>query len=124
MKFGCAIHSNSPTVVMFLNGTKYKVEVDVTYDDYCAMPVDAVVKIERTDEALNLSGKHNDYYKFGGYPIFIQTPREPIGENGKPYTYICTIQNNWGDMGNANIFALISDCGDKIEDVYVEASCS
>jgi hypothetical protein len=80
MKFGCAIYSNSPTVVMFLNGTKYKVEVDVTYDDYCAMPVDAVVKIERTDEALSLSGKHNDYYKFGGYPIFIQTPCEPIGE--------------------------------------------
>lgn len=124
MKFGSAIFTNSPKVVMYLNGVKYKVEVDVEYDDYCAMPIDAIVKIERTDEALSLSGKHNEYYKFGGYPIFIQSSYEPIGENGKPYTYICTIQNDWGDMGNANIFALISDCGEKIEDVFVEASCS
>ena len=47
---------------------------------------------------------------------------EPCSDDGLPYTYICTIENDWGDMGNGNIFALIRDF--KVEDVWVEASCS
>lgn len=125
MKTPSSIYTDSPSVVMYLNGFKYKVSIDVEYDEHSAMPTDAKIDIVRTDEELTKSSsKTNNYYKFGGYPIFIQTPVEPMTDSGKPYTYICTINNNWGDMGNANIFALISDSDDNIEDVYVEASCS
>ena len=125
MKSPSSIYANYPSVVMYLNGLKYKVSIDVKYEEYSAMPVDAKVEIERTEaELTKSSGNRNDYYKFGGFPIFIQNPVEPMAENGKPYTYICTVQNDWGDMGNANVFVLIDDSGETIEDVYVESSCS
>ena len=125
MKSLSSIYTDSPNVVMYLNGLKYKVSIDVEYCESSAMPTDAKVEIERTDEELTKSsGNCSDYYKFGGFPIFIQNSVEPMADNGKPYTYICTINNDWGDMGNANIFALISDSGEEIEDVFVEASCS
>lgn len=124
MKSPSSIYTDSSTVVMYLNGLKYKVSIDVKYDEHSAMPIDAKVDLVCTEEELTKSsGKTSNYYKFGGYPNFIQTPVEPMSDYGKPYTYICTINNDWGDCGNANIFALISDSGDNVEDVYVEASC-
>jgi hypothetical protein len=137
MKNTSSIYTNEPNVVMFLNGVKCKVSVNIIYDDYHSpgMPIDAKISIERTDEPLTVgiqpanngwSNRHTADYKFGGYPFFLQNVVEPCSNDGLPYTYICTIQNNWGDLGNGNVFALIRNFDvDKIaiEDVFVEASC-
>lgn len=79
--------------------------------------------LQPTEEPPTVSSnKRGEYYKFGGYPRFIQNEYCPCAaEDMKPYTYICTIENGWGDCGNGNIFALIRD--GVVEDVLVEASC-
>jgi hypothetical protein len=131
MNFTASIYTNEPNVVMYLNGVKCKVSVEIIYDDYetPGMPINAKVNIEPTEEPLTVGIKRMAYqcrqpayYKFGGFPVFLQMVSEPCSDDGLPYTYICTIENDWGDMGNGNIFALIRDF--KVEDVYVEASCS
>ena len=135
-----SINSAEPTVVMFINGFRCRVSVNVKYDDHTAMPISAKVEIKPTHEQLTKSSAREEYYKFGGWPEFVQFPVEPASEDGMPYTFICTINNSWGDSGNANIFALISNnihsvvdpiSGDnlgfinmlEVDDVYVEASC-
>lgn len=119
-KFGVSIHTNEPQVVMFLNGRKYKVKIEIKYDDD-AIPVDAEVDMKPCNEPLTPSSSKKEYYKFGGFPRFIQNVFEPVTDDGVPYTYLCTIENNWGDCGNCNIFVLIKD--DVVEDVFIEASC-
>jgi|694.fasta_scaffold12015_39 hypothetical protein len=125
------IYTNENSVVMYLQAKKYKVTVDVEYEDY-GMPRSATVVIEPSDEPVteslrdpNLAYHYNPwsaYYKFGGFPVFIQNPVAPCTNEGKPYDYICTINNHWGDDGNGNVFALIND--GVVEDVYIEANCA
>jgi hypothetical protein len=127
MRFGSSVLTDSPTAVIYLNGIKYRVTIsDIEFEDISVMPIKAAVQIAKTDEDLTQSNRDwNSYYKFGGFPVFLQNSVEPCCScSRKPYTYICTLQTDWGDMGNANIFALISDSGDEVEDVFVEASCS
>jgi hypothetical protein len=124
MKFYNIIYSNEPSVVMYLNGKKYKVTVDVEYsEEIRAKPVSADVNISLTEEPLTISDKKSTWcwYKFGGYPSFTQGEELPTDDNDQPYTYICTIESDWGDSGNGNVFALIKD--DNVVDVYLEASC-
>lgn len=125
-KLGCEIHTNDQSVVMYVLGHKCRVTVDVDYDEYCNMPTNAKVSLELTDEDLTVSESRKQYYKFGGYPVFVQSPICPVSAEGIPYTYICTINNNWGDMGNGNVFALIKYRRSilVVDDVFVEASCS
>ena len=118
------IWTNENTVVMFLEGVKYRVTVDVEYDEYSAMPIEAKVKLEPSDEPVTASSNNTrDYYKFGGAQDFVQFPHYPVAKiDQKPYAYVCTVENSWGDCGNGNIFALIRN--GAVEDVYVEASCA
>lgn len=125
---GVSIYSDSPSVVMYVNGVKCQVTVDIEHDEDSGMPIHAKVEILFEGfRPLTPSGKSNCYYKFGGWPEFTQLPIEPMAEDGTPYTYICSVNNNWGDMGNANVFALVRydavNCWVFVEDVYVEASC-
>lgn len=127
-----SIYTNDNTVVMFLQGKKYKVTVNFEFNDReCGgMPTGGKITIVPTDEELTVSldnskGRHyrdsRYLYKFGGFPSFIQNAVEPAADDGCPYDYICTIENGWGDSGNGNLFALIRN--GVVEDVYVEASC-
>lgn len=124
-KFGTSVFTNHPSAIMFINGVKCRVDVEIKFADG-GMPVDANIQIEAVNASepmkSNAVARRNTFYKFGGWPDFIQNPCEPVAEDGTPYTYICTVNNNWGDCGNGNVFALIRD-GFKVEDVYVEASC-
>jgi uncharacterized protein YwqG len=124
MKYGSAIYSSEPSVVMHLNGKKYKVIVEAEFsEEIPAMPVSAKVDISLTEEPVTISDESGwCRYKFGGYPHFIQGEVLPTDDNDQPYAYICTIESNWGDCGNGNVFALIKD--DKVVDVYVEANCA
>lgn len=130
------IYNNSPEAIMHIDGIKCKISIEVEYDEMGGMPLSAKVEINKTEEPLSVSdtikGKYGpqvnilSYYKWGGYPRFIQNEVCPMSEDGRLYRYLCTINNNWGDMGNGNVFALIkpSEKGFDVEDVYVEASCS
>jgi hypothetical protein len=125
MKYAQAIYSSEPSVVMYLHGKKYRVTVDVTYDDdQPARPNSATVTLELTDEPVTECEPHIYYcwFKFGGYPEFMQGEVLVTDDDGNPYTFICTINSHWGDSGNGNVFALIKD--DKVIDVYLEASCA
>lgn len=128
VKSGVSCYTNEPTAIMFINGVKCRVTVDISYDDH-AMPVDAKVQIETVSESepicTNQEKISQAYYKFGGWPDFVQNKWEPVADDGTPYTYICTVECNWGDSGNGNVFALIrrGQLGFVVEDVFVEASC-
>ena len=116
------VYTEEPTAVIYLQGKKYKVTIDVTYsEDPAGMPEYASVSITPTEEPLTINKSVNGYYKFGGSPHFIQNEFHPADDDGFPYCYICTLNNEWGDCGNGNIFALIKN--DQVLDVFVEASC-
>lgn len=135
-KFGVSFYTNCTTAVIFVNGKKCRVTIsDIELEDYSSMPIDAKVKIEPVGDLEQIDvnpdptrprpifgGRRKPYLKFGGWPDFIQNECEPVAEDGTPYTYICTINNDWGDSGNGNVFALIRD-NFFVEDVYIEASC-
>lgn len=141
MARSASIYTDDNSVVMFIQGKKYRVTVNFIFDgferDVCSgMPTGGTVKLEPTDEEVTKSTKRNgehcsgpDYnyrhtsylYKFGGFPNFIQNGMEPAADDGFPYDYICTIENGWGDSGNGNLFALIRD--GEVKHVIVEASC-
>ena len=122
-----SIRTDDNTVVMYVNGRRYRVTVDITDYDLNGAPHKANVTIMPTSDPVTVESglrkctRSNTTYKFGGYPEFLQNIHEPTAPDGLPYTYICTINTPWGDSGNANIFALIR--GESVEDVYVEASC-
>ena len=108
------------------NATVVEITIEWSCDEYSGMPKSAKLKICKSDKPITESTDHNGLYKWAGFPIFVQNCVQPISDDGRLYHYICTIQNNWADMGNANIFALIGDWEDDIlvvEDVFVEASC-
>lgn len=121
-----AIYTSENSVVMYLNNRKCRVTLDMKFDD-CGYPESAKISIQHAleNEPLTVSGEPNEWYKFGGFPEFVQSPVEPI-KDGKPYTFICCIRECWGDCGNANIFALITESDNNefiVDDVYVESSC-
>ena len=129
--FGVSFYTNRYTAIIFINGKKCRVTIsDIELEDYSSMPIDAKVKIEPVGDSEQIdvnqdsdyNGRRKPYFKFGGWPDFIQNECEPVAEDGTPYTYICTINNDWGDCGNGNVFALIRD-NFFVEDVYIEASC-
>lgn len=118
---------------MMIDGIKCKITIEVEYDESSSMPIDAKLDIKKTEDPLTESDDHpRCYFKWGGYPEFIQNEVCPMSDDGRHYKYICTINNYWGDAGNGNIFALLEkDWDDEdgdfvgfiVEDVYVEASC-
>ena len=142
MKFQQPIYTDKSTVTIPLknlyitdqqDNTNVEITIDWSCEEYSGMPNDATLTIKRTTNPPTPTQKPNSLYKWGGYPEFVQTPIQPISDDGRLYHYICTIKNDWGDMGNANIFALIAKPNEaaqwkddqlQIEDIFVEASCS
>lgn len=135
MKQNKPTYTNKSTVIIPLknlhitkqtDNTHAEITIDWSCEEYSGMPTTATLKIQKTNKPTTESDKTNSLYKWGGYPTFIQGHIQPLSEDGRLYHYICTIQNDWGDMGNANIFALIGEWENDtltVQDVYVEASC-
>ncbi len=108
------------------DNTVVEITIDWSCDEHSGMPTSAKLKICKSDKPVTENTKNDSLYKWAGFPIFTQGHIQPVSEDGRLYHYICTIQNDWGDMGNANIFALIGDWEDDnlvVEDIFVEASC-
>ncbi len=121
--------TNEPEIVMHFHGKKCKIRVECDFDDeYFAYGrvEDAKVTVVETDEPLTSITNNRAAYVWGWCPIFRQDTAYPVSDDGRPYTFICTIDNSWGDSGTNNVFALInmSSTGYEVEDVYVESSCS
>lgn len=119
------IYTDEPNVVIYLLGKKCEINIKVDYEEDSAAPIDANLRIDFTEKPLTEKSTTRGYYKWGWFPTFLQNEVYPTAADGRPYTFICTVCNNWGDCGNANVFALLKehDTGFFIEDVYVEYSC-
>lgn len=132
MKLIKPIFTNDYQVVISLQDKyglcPYFIEIEIKHDD-SGFPYKCEI-VEFCPTKLPLDETRSDiswdwYIKWGGYPNFIHGEAIPVSDDGIPYTYLCTVENGWGDSGNCNIFLLLKDglFGLKIDDVYMEASC-
>ena len=133
MQFLNEIYTDEWAAVILYRGEKYAVSVDLVYD-VCGVPVSCVVHFKPAPHAAvtlskkNLSSKYRrcSYeVKWGGWPHFIQDEVWPASDDGIPFDYLCTINTEWGDAGNVNIFILTTKtaAGYVVLESYVEASC-
>jgi len=112
--------------IIILHGRPYYINLELVYDDNGIPMGVKVLDFElNSDRKVNYTKWHAWSVKWGGFPEFVQGEVVPVSEDGRPYQYICTVNNNWGDNGNCNIFILFSGAkfNQKIEDIYLEASC-
>ena len=122
MKFFRPYYSDDCDNVIYLN-RPYYIKFEVDYDDYGIPSTARIIEFAPTDKKRNPIG---DFVKWGGSPEFRQCEYYPLSDNNAVYDYICTVNNNWGDMGNSNLFILFDKSKDvwEILDVYLESSCS
>lgn len=123
MKFCPVVYTWETEAVIFYKGHNYFVELDICADTLKVK----VASFNATDAKLTegLISTRGYFVKWGGAPRFLQGDRWPMSEEGIPYDYLCTVENEWGDSGNLNVFILtekVDDCY-TISDVYTEASC-
>lgn len=136
MKLLQPICTEEYNAVIEYRGQKYSVEIDILYDDDCVPKKCTVVSFEKTfDKDLSVSkAKYfkGNFVKWGVCPRFLQEECWPATDEGIPYDFLCTVENQWGDMGNCNIFILTKkvECDVlrenyhyEIVDVYMEANC-
>ena len=125
MKFTKTIWTNECAATILISGEPYYFEFAIIYDN-CGVPETCEVK-EFCLTKQPLDEDIGSYVKWGGYPHFKQSECIPMSDDGREYKYICTVNNDWGDMGNCNIFLLFKKeefIGLCIEDIYMEYSCS
>ena len=135
MKFLPIICTEEYNAVIEYRGQKYSVGIDISYDND-SIPEKCNISFERVfDKELSVTPNDYDrgnYVKWGGYPNFLQGECWPATDEGIPYDFLCTVENQWGDMGNCNVFILTKkvECDVlkdnyhyEIVDVYMEASC-
>jgi hypothetical protein len=124
MKFCPVVYTWETEAVIFYKGHKYFVKLD--FDTTNDLKI-KVVSFEASDSELTegVDSCRNYFVKWGGAPRFLQGDQWPMSEEGIPYDYLCTVENEWGDGGNLNVFILtekVNDCY-TVSDVYTEASC-
>ena len=115
--------TDNTTAIIELGGLTYRVSIEVDYSDGVPSAVSAGLEIVSLPLTEKVPG---GWVEWLGYPKFRQGPVYPHSDDGRPYTFICSVDDCWGDMGTANIFFLFKkNCLPfEIEDVYMEASCS
>lgn len=135
IKFFEPIYTSDHAVVMPYKGKKISFKIELKYDDHGIPNGCDFLEFKQVDESTPYTASrqaplHVEKYeiKWGGSPRFVQSEYYPMAEDGTRYDFICTIENDWGDCGNCNIFILTepSDSSDTpftILDIYVEASC-
>lgn len=125
--------------VINYKGRRYAVRVEVRInDDGTPEGCDVQFAIEDsaplTDDQIGMI--KGSYAKWGGSPRFLQNELWPMSDAGIQYDYLCTIENEWGDAGNCNIF-ILTECNIplngleqantvpsyRIVDSFMEASC-
>lgn len=125
MQFLSPIYTNEWSATILYRGEKYAVSVELEYDNH-GIPDRCSVQFTSAPHAeLTKSTNHNYEVKCGGWPEFIQGEIWPATDDGNPFDYLCTINTQWGDAGNVNIFISTQKTatGYKILETYLEASC-
>lgn len=127
------VHTDEWAAVILYRGEKYAVAVELEYDP-SGVPVRCVVDFkpaphqELTPSKENRSSKYrlcSWEVKWGGWPQFLQAEIWPASDAGIPFDYLCTINTEWGDAGNVNVFILTAETagGYVVLESYIEASC-
>lgn len=116
------IHTNDTKAIVPINGVHYNVNFELIYDDR-GVPVKCVFhEFSKTDKPLTVDDRKSDYIQWRGFPFFRQGQVVPTDDNGIEYSFLCVINDGWGDSGAINIFVLIVD--DALVDHWMEYSCS
>lgn len=126
MKFKGPVWTDDTHAIVPIKGQNFFIAFDIEHDmDGVPFKANIVDYVETTFPATQEKDNIRYFYvKWGGYPDFKQGELVPFSDDGREYTYLCTVYNDWGDMGNCNLFLLMGEDGVTIEDVYLEASCS
>lgn len=130
MRFLNPIYTHEWSAIIIYRGEKYAVSVELEYNNH-GMPDRCSVQFAPAPNAeLTKSIDHNiaglPYeVKWGGWPEFIQGEIWPATDDGNPFDYLCTINIQWGDNGNVNIFISTQKTatGYEVLETYLEASC-
>mgnify|MGYP000349606539 CR=1 FL=1 len=128
MRFKQPIFTDDLSAVIEIDGSPVDIELELLYDNEGIPSKVNVIRFEDTSKPLTIECPRSDYVKWGGYPDFKQSEVIPVSYDGREYKYLCTVYNNWGDMGTCNIFVLFKQDYNgvtmQVEDIYLEASCS
>lgn len=97
--------------VIDYKGRRYAVRVEVRINDDTPEGCDVQFVMNDSaslteDQIGTIKGSHA---KWGGSPRFLQNEFWPVSNAGIQYDYLCTIDNEWGDFGNCNIF-ILTEC--------------
>lgn len=125
------IWTSENEVVKKIYNRKFHIVVEINYSDTEVIPDSCLVELEETDKEENYchidrysSHSRNNYIKWGGYPDFIQGTIYPKSENPlHEVYYLCTVYDEWGDMGNNNVFLILDENKLPIGSFH-EYSCS
>lgn len=126
MEFKRPVWTDDTHAIVPIKGQNFFIAFDIEHDNN-GVPFRANITeyVETTFPATKeKNGSKYRYVKWGGYPDFRQSEVVPFSNDGREYSYLCTVYNNWGDSGNCNLFILMGEDGVTIEDIYLEASCS
>jgi hypothetical protein len=109
---------------IIFRGEVYFVKFDIVYDDYGVPSRCNLLEFSPTVGIPNKDYGH--YVQWGGWPRFRQESIKPYSDDGRPYDFLCMVDNGWGDSGTCNIFILVrkGELGYEVEDLYMEYSCS
>jgi hypothetical protein len=104
-------------------GEPYSVWFDIIYDDHGIPSHCKLLEFSPTTQPL--SEDRGSYVQWGGWPKFRQDSINPYSNDGRPYDFLCMVDNGWGDSGTCNIFVLVKQgqIGYEIEDLFMEYSC-
>ena len=120
--------TDEPKAAILLGGMHYFIDFEIIYDDRGIPDKCKIIQFYKTSQELTVEPNHKKfrpYIKWGGSPDFRQDEYYPVSDDDRPYTFLCMVDNGWGDSGTCNIFILtrLGESGLEIEDVYMEASC-
>ena len=122
MKILPIIYTDDTRAIVQINGTHYDIDFELHYDESCVPQSCTFHKFNKTNQPLTQDSNSANYVRWRGAPDFRQGQVIPTDDDGVEYSFLCTINNNWGDSGTVNIFVLIKD--NLLIYHWVEASCS
>jgi hypothetical protein len=115
--------SDDCEAAILFRGEPYFVKFDIVYNDQGIPKTCKILEFCPTKQELD--GSRGHYVQWGGWPNFRQDSVKPYSDDGRPYDFLCMVDNGWGDSGTCNIFVLVKQgqMGYEVEDLYMEYSC-
>lgn len=123
MKLLLPIWTDDCEATILFRGEPYFVKFEIVYDDHGVPHRCDLLRF--CPAQLPLDEDRGNYVQWGGYPHFKQCEVMPFADDGRPYDFLCMVDNGWGDSGTCNIFVLVrqGQTGYEVEDLYMEYSC-